>query len=293
MAPAKRRIALNDSGLWGFLLTESTGRADEELPRTTSARLPKFAFLIALSAFTASPAWPFLPVPMGNCSEKLIDSLRKDVRDEQLWLDALSKKVLADDRLHASEVQTFLDYHSFRTNIELIKDPAFRERSQRGTPAAIAKRLEALRPSLTPKEWNRAVKLWAEYLHRTSEALAAYDPETLCGAREEGSSIAYDIGVTVVSPLAVIAMPVAVPLAHKLFPQGESNLKKALDVPVSMVYGLIYGPLALTSDVITFVPSVVMARKNQLHLERSAKAFDSFAKYAARLEAKYAAPARP
>jgi hypothetical protein len=218
--------------------------------------------LLAVLAPLAASAAPLEPVP-ATCTAKLIDAVSADMKAREARVSALARRV-------RSEKVLLVDVAHATMSLRL-EAPGINGRD----PFSYAVRLEAQRPFLSEKEWEKGVGLWADWLEKTELAWERADAADYCGLQAEGRSFAQD-GYLMFLPFIVAA-------------KGDDSMAPYIPAAAAA------GALSLGLDVVAFVPNVALAAGRKLakdsHVRRAAKAFRRFADYVESLEQK--PPAKP
>ena len=246
--------------------------------RIMNRQATTFALIaVLLTDATASFSCMSIPTPAA-CTRKLPAQLKHQWDSQESELKSLVRRIRAEKRLYIDDVaRVSTGRPGVVTNIDLIEDVKLRRQAMDRTPLAYARRLEALRDRLDSKQWEEAVRLWADYIARSEDLWEQTNAKEFCGLQEEGKSLALDAGYIFLWPFFFAEL-------GKDSDPGQTAATSLVAGPVVTTVGVI----SLGADVLTFIPNVAVSAEKRLaaniHQKRSTHAFRKFARLVVKFE---------
>ena len=241
---------------------------------TLCAALPK-------SSSFACMAFPVPAACAVKLDLKMQEVLRDDMRQQKDQIAILRKRIKSEKQLLVAEVAALATSKpDMKTNLDLIANENLKAAALKGTPIAFAYRFEALRPKLTPEEWDEGVKLWEKYIARSEDLWEPKGYEEFCNLQAESQALKMAAGYIFAWPFLL------------------SELNNG-DIASTAAAGVIAGPLATAAgvigiggDVATFIPNVAGHAggklRRSIHLKLSSHAFQKFAELVKKYEKAHA-----
>lgn len=216
-----------------------------------------------------------MPFKPGDCTERFFQTVKTALETEASDLKKLSKKVVMEKSLHIDDAQEIMRFEGIQTSLNSSMDNELREKTESLTPFGLARRAENIRSSLSNKEWDKVVKLWANYLNLSAKTWEHLDSEELCSLMEGSSGLIKNL----IYPIMA------------LIPFGDGGAAHRESETGEVFWSGIVGTVMYIGDVVTFIPNVTLKNadrlKRKVYLRQAASAFRKFGKTVLKYGANY------